>query len=190
MTPTMSLDPFMLGTVSVTPTDSGGYWIRVREGRSRFIQANSETAKRIASGYELTKLDAAARTMAAGTHEPVVYFRNADGKIGIPPDPSMIPFGCERLEARNLRDLDKLSAEMNQDHYRDFQDDGAFTEGMDEMLGSPRQYLVDRLQQGGLSNLNRDLIHECIKHADFEASQRQKITTDTRFRIRDYDGGR
>jgi hypothetical protein len=173
--------------MKITATDNGGFWCEFKPGRSRFFAAGSDMALKIQAGQAIEKLDASRRAFAAGTHEPVVYFRNQDGKIGVPPDPTMIPAGCVRYEANNLADVDRISAEMDADHYQGFQDDGAFTRGLDDFLGEPRKYLVDRLMEGALSNKHRDVIHEMIKDADFEAAQRQKITTRTAFHWRDHD---
>jgi hypothetical protein len=173
--------------MTITPTESGGFWVKFREGRSRFFAAGSDMALKLQAGQAFEKIEESRRAFAAGTHEPVVYFRNEDGKIGVPPDPSMIPAGCVRYEANNLAEIDRISAEMDRDHYNDFQDDGRFTAGMDDWLGGPRQYLVDRLQQGNLTNKHRDVIHAMIRDADYEAGQRQKITTRTAFHFRDHD---
>jgi len=173
--------------MKITATDNGGFWCEFKPGRSRFFAAGSDMALKIQAGQAIEKLDASRRAFAAGTHEPVVYFRNSEGKIGVPPDPSMIPAGCVRYEANSLSEVDRISAEMDRDHYSEFQDDGRFTAGMDDFLGEPRQYLVERLMQGGLTNKHRDVIHAMIKDGDHEASQRQKITTRCGFRFRDWD---
>lgn len=176
---------FYLGSMRVEPTDSGNFWLYPRYGRGRLILAGSSTAKAITEGREISMAVAAGDRMAAGTHEPLVYFRDESGKIGIPPDPSMIPAGMERLEARTLADVDRMMAEMSRESLADFTDEeGAFQEGLDYIIGNPRRHLVQQLGRS-ISNRERDFIHEAIKDLDYEQGQRQKITTETRHHLRD-----
>lgn len=178
---------FKLGSVEVEKTN-GGYWLQVRHGRSRFIPKDSDTARKIEAGYNFTKLDAAQRTMAAGTHESVTYFRNSEGNIEIPPDPSFpTPANCERFTANNLRELDRLSAEMDREMERKFEGEAQWADTMQDVMGNPRQALVDRLGQGGLSNLGRDIIREMISQHDKEAEYRP-MNVENRFWVRNMDG--
>lgn len=181
-------DTFYLGSMKVEPTAEGNFWIYPRHGRGRFILAGSSTARAITEGHSISLTIAAGERMAAGTHEPLVYFRNEQGKIGIPPDPSMIPTGFERLEARTLADVDRMMAEMSRESLADFTDEeGAFQEGLDAIIGNPRQHLVSQLGRS-ISNKERDVIHVMLKELDHEQAQRQKITTDVRHYGRDHGG--
>ena len=124
---------FTLGTIRVCPTESGGFWLYPRAARARFIPAGSSTATAIQNGQTLEGIDKIRRTYAEGTHEPLVYFRNAEGKIAIPPDPNLLPPGVERLEANSLRAIENVMSELNLDHFRDFEDTGEFQAGLEEM---------------------------------------------------------
>lgn len=172
---------FTIGSVRVCPTESGGYWLYPRASRARFVTADSSTAQAIRNGQAIENLERSRRNFAEGTHEPLVYFRNASGKIAIPPDPTILPPGVERLEANSLRAIDSVMSELNLDHLRDFEDTGEFQAGLEEMAGSPRQYLVDRLNSGdSMSNIQRDTMRLMISELDDEQRNRGRITSETR----------
>ena len=181
MPPSTAPPEFTLGTIRVRPTESGGFWIYLRAGRARFVPAGSSTAQAIRNGQAIENLERSRRNFAEGTHEPLVYFRNASGKIAIPPDPTILPPGVERLEANSLRAIDSVMRELNLDHLRDFEDTGEFQAGLEEMAGSPRQYLVDRLNSGdSMSNIQRDTMRLMISELDDEQRNRGRITSETR----------
>ena len=146
-----------------------------------FVPAGSSTAQAIRNGQAIENLERSRRNFAEGTHEPLVYFRDASGKIAIPPDPTILPPGVERLEANSLRAIDSVMSELNLDHLRDFEDTGEFQAGLEEMAGSPRQYLVDRLNSGdSMSNIQRDTMRLMISELDDEQRNRGRITSETR----------
>jgi len=172
---------FYLGKMRVEPC-SGGYWLYFKEGRGRFVPKGSNLAKQIEEGREISLNSA--RVNAAGTHEPMVYYRDSNGSIGIPPSPdSPIPDGYQRLECRTLADADKLAAEMTREQLEKFQSHEDFTAGAEAMFGSPRKHLVDQLSRTR-SNIERDTIRVMLEDLDREASDRGRISAETIFRWR------
>ena len=181
-------EAFYIGSVRILPTEDG-YWVYYRENRARYAAKGSPTANEIESGHQLTKLHDAQLRHAAGTHEPVAYFRDPSGKIGIPPSPDTpIPSNCIAYTANTLHEIDKLTAEMTADSKREWSHSQEFTDGLHSALGSPRDELLRRMSQTR-SNKERDVISAMLAESDREDRDRANVKVDTRFRFREYDGG-
>lgn len=161
-----------------------GFWVYPKEGRGKFIPFGSPTADRINAGLSLDTLDKRRRTEKNGCIEPVIYFRDEDGKIGVPPDPSMIPEGAVVLTATSLGELDKLSSEMQRELHASWKDNG-FTAEMEEMMGLPRKQLVGEMANA--SPYGREVIRGLISALDKEESDRDRIQANTFFHRREYD---
>jgi hypothetical protein len=187
MTPeTKSINEFYLGPNRIVPTESGGFWIYFRQGRARFYPSTSEMADRVRNAQTVSVIESA-RVHAPGTFEPVRYFRNAEGKIGIPPSPdSPLPLDCTPFSANTLPEIDALSAEMNADHLREWESSQEFTDGLNHALGDPRGELVRRLSNSK-SEFQRDVIREMLADSDREDRNRANISSRTMFRFREYD---
>jgi len=155
-----------------------GYWVKdTAKGRSRFIEADPAT---------LANLDTIFRDRERG-RPPKVYFRDAEGKIGIPPEPDMIPKDCQRFECSSLAEEDALAKEMSAEMYSKWQDHGAMTEIFDGMFDDPRKSLVDALASGPRGRKEAEAIRIMLSDLDQEAAQRQKITSNVFFHNREYD---
>lgn len=180
---------FHLGSVRVKPTESGGFWVYARTGRGRFYAKNSSVAQSILSGQNLTKLHDAQVRLAAGTHEAVAYFRDENGRIGIPPTPnSPIPADCIRFEARTLKEIDSLSAEMTRESLRDWESSQEFTDGLNDALGDPHGDLKHRLMTSR-SDKEKDVIRLMLADSDREDRNRANVSANTIFRFREFDRG-
>lgn len=161
--------------VKVTKSDYG-YWV-TRNGRSRFVLATAEEM----AVLNLEALERTRRAFAEGTHEPVVFYRDHEGVICLPPTPdSPIPTGCQREYVNTLAGADKLCAEVRADLESKYRDHGAFTEMMEENLGNPRKQLIDRMAVTH-SNLERDTIRLLLKDMDKQEAQRESMRVDARF---------
>ena len=182
-------ESFMLGEHRVEPTGNG-YWLFPRSGaRGRFIPYGSETARRIEAGHALTDIDRTRRAFAAGTHEPVVAWREADGTLSIPPDPSFAPPpDAERFEIRTLAEADRVAAEERQRILSKWQGDEEFTRTMDATFDNPRSQLITQMLNPK-SEMERDVIRLVIKELDEMESQRQNVEAHAFFHWREHDAG-
>lgn len=161
-----------------------GYWIKYDAGargiRQRFVLATpAELAE-----MDLIHLERTKRAFAQGTHEKSYYYRDENGTICIPPDPSLVPKHYHLEEINSLAQADKISKEMAQQHYERYQDNGAFTDMMERVLGNPRKHLIDRMQNPK-SNYERDLCREMIKALDDGSLDLTRIESSAYFRWRE-----
>jgi hypothetical protein len=110
-----------------------GFWVK-RGNRSRWVPATPEEM----AEFDLAQIEKTKRAFKQGTHEKSYYYRDESGTICIPSDPSCAPQGTRLEEIDSLASADRISKEMSEQHYRKFQDNGAFTEMLESSLGSPR----------------------------------------------------
>jgi len=130
----------------------------------------------------LDGLDKTRRTEKKGHIEPVTYYRDEDGNIGVPPEPGMIPEGCIALQATSLGELDKLASEMTAQQRETWRDNG-FTEQMEEMLGRPRKELVSEMANA--SPYGREIIRGLLEHLDKEEADRDRVSANVYFHKRE-----
>lgn len=108
------------------------------------------------------------------------YIDPEDGTIGIPPDPSLAPEGMELIRVDSARHAEKLQKQMAEQEYGRWQDDGHFSQMMEEVLGNPRQTLVDQMAHPK-SQLEKDTIPLLLEHLDKEEKDRTKVEADVKF---------
>ncbi len=155
-----------------------GYWVRFGN-RLRFVPATQEEL----SQMDLLALEKTKRAFKRGSHEKSFFYRDEEGVICIPHDPSDVPKGTRLEEIDNLASADRISKEMSEQHYRKFQDDGAFTEMMEQNLGGPRKALIDRLNNPK-SNYERDMIRGMLSELDNSRHDLTRIESETHFHWR------
>lgn len=177
----------LLGSHRVERSEHG-WWVYPRNGaRGRFYPHGSRIARQIDSGIAIDGMERTRRSFASGTHEPVKAWRNSDGTIGIPPDPSFAPpADSVPFEIRTLAEADRVSREMEADLRSRWEGDHEFVAINDAALGDPRKELIRRM---GATNsaMERDVIRLALADLDRIESERQQITTHAAFRWRDYD---
>jgi hypothetical protein len=156
-----------------------GYWVRFGN-RLRFVPATAEELARL----DLVSLEKTKRSFKRGTHEKSYYYRDEEGNICIPPDPKEVPAGVRLEEIDSLASADRVSKEMAEQHRRRFQGSAEFTEALEKQLGSPRQHLVDRLQNA-MSNYERDLCREMIAELDNGKHDLSQVQSDAYFHWRE-----
>jgi len=175
---------FYLGRHRVEPVDTG-YWLYPNDGiRGRFYAKDSAIGKSIAAGSEQLSL-ASPRNFKPGHHEPIHYFRDASGKVGIFAEDGLdLPEGCTAFQATSLPEIDAITKEMQSDLESQFGNDLGFIREMDKMLGDPIQMLKDQMSHPK-SNLDRSVCKMLID--EFEATDRNlsRIPTQTYFRERE-----
>jgi hypothetical protein len=171
----------------------GSMLVEVRAGRFRDFPSTHRVSKAIRDGLALGKIEEAQHRHASGTHEPVTYYRRANGDIGVPPEPGLEPPDDVTVHTFNtLAEADSLSREMQRQMYRDFQDDGVATRAFDEMTGvidgNPysREQLIHATMHGP-GRKERDVAKLMLEDLDKEERDRQKITTRAFFHYREYD---
>lgn len=159
-----------------------GYWVYPKDGRCRFISFDSPSGIRISQGLVLDSVGKSKRAFATGTHEKMVFFRNAEGKVGIPPDPNMIPIGCQKFEVKSLAEADALSREMTNDLKRQFADDAAtdyFEDAQRDENGNTPREVISRYATS--TEYEREVRVEMLKHLDKLADDRNKVDTNVFF---------
>jgi hypothetical protein len=127
------------------------------------------------------------RRRVQGTHEPVTYYVDRDGKIGVPPEPGMEPPDDVTVHTFNtLHEADQLASRMQEQMYADFQDDGNTTAAFDDILQFKRAELVDAMsRQPGRKG--REVVRLMLEDLDREERDRQRISTRAFFHYREYD---
>lgn len=124
---------------------------------------------------------------AQGTHEPFTYYVDQDGKIGVPPEPCLEPPDNVTVHTANtLAEADRLSRIMQDQMYRDFQDDGVATKYFDQVTGYDRSQLLQAMSEGR-GRKEREVARLLLEDIDREAANRQRITTSAHFHFREYD---
>jgi len=162
--------------------DDGSCWAEIRPGRSRWFPKNHEVTKAAKAGLILDSLVKTKRAFAAGTHEPVVYYIDNEGKINLPPD-AQVPKGFERREIRNLREADNLTREMTREMKERFAFDA--TPMLDELHRDangnlPRDLIVKEMNNPK-SDYGREVCRGLLEVLDREAEDRQKVQADVHF---------
>lgn len=110
----------------------------------------------------------------------MVLFRNSNGDIGVPPDPSVIPDGCTAFTVDNLRDADRVAAEMTSQLRKSWSDDGDFTRRMDAEYGNPRSRLIEQMANPK-TEFEREVIRGLISDLDKEEGDRERISGEVHF---------
>lgn len=155
-----------------------GWWVHNDRGRGRFYPNGSSVAEKIERGLDAEAMAEAERTrrvFAEGTHEPVKAWRNPDGTIGIPPDPSFpCPDDAEPFEIRTLAQADAVCKEIREEMLGKWQGDQQFTEMADWAFGDPRKALLQRMAETS-SNFERDTLRLLVEELDKEQSNRENV---------------
>ncbi len=122
-----------------------------------------------------------------GTHEPVTYYIDDKGKIGVPPEPGLEPPDNVTVHTFNtLAEADRLAAKMQQQMYEDFQDDGVATEYFDRVTGFSRDEMLQAMAEGR-GRKEREIARLMLEDIDQEARDRQRISTSAFFHYREFD---
>jgi|HubBroStandDraft_2_1064218.scaffolds.fasta_scaffold64085_3 hypothetical protein len=181
-----------------------GYWVKdTGKQRTRFVHASKEELADIADMYvpepgESPLFDKIIRPGLGLARElgrpPKVYYRDAEGKIGIPPEPDMVPPDCQRYEITSLTEEDAIAKEMSAEMYQKWQDHGEFTEIMEGMLAETtgrtvgaRRELVDALAAGAKGRKEAECIRIMLDDLDREESKNQRVNIEHMFHSREYD---
>jgi hypothetical protein len=103
-----------------------------------------------------------------GSLTPVIYFRRKDGHIFLAPYSSFpTPPGCDKCEAGNLTEIDRLQDQLlSQERYdwdRDAQHEHATFDARAEQV---RDNLYAKMTSAGTSQYEKDFIREYIKLRD------------------------
>lgn len=160
----------------------GSCWIEVKAGRKRWFGKDHAATKAARNGLTLDGIGKAQRAFAAGTHEHMIFYRDAEGKVGIPPDPNMIPAGCQKFEVKSLAEADALSREMTNDLKRQFADDAAtdyFEDAQRDENGNTPREVISRYATS--TEYEREVRVEMLKHLDKLADDRNKVDTNVFF---------
>lgn len=153
-----------------------GYW--VQDGaRSRYIDFKDSRAEIIAKGLTLDKLSST-DVVKGGYYAKTVYYRDEEGKICIPPDPSMVPKGREAITVKNLKEAQALQKEMTEETRRQFSGDADATRYFDEAQGEPMRHL-EEIYKNPRSNFERDMVSLMIEDLNREARDRENIQAET-----------
>lgn len=184
---------YELDGMRVREWPDGSMLIELRAGRFRYFSSEHTWPRTIRNGGALERLQEARRGMAAGTHEPVTYYLDKDGRIGIPPEPGLPPPDNVTVHTFNtLQEADRLAARMMEQMYAEFQDDGHATAAFDQMTGVgdgqpySRADLVHAMSHGR-GRKERDVARLMLADLDQEESNRQAISTRAMFHWREYD---
>lgn len=169
--------------------EDGSCWAEIRAGRKRYFGKDHVITKRLRENLTLDGLSINQRANASGTHEPMVYFRDSEGKINIPPDPSLVPKNCERLEVRTLREADALAKEMTAVLQESWSHDAEVTAQLDMMAvdengRTPRQIVADEHNRP-ISDYGREVTAEMLRALDREEADRQRVSANVFFNWRE-----
>lgn len=173
----------------------GSMLIELRAGRFRDFNATHWMCQTVRGEIDLSspftqalhQINAAGRRFAQGTHEPVTYYRRANGDIGVPPEPGMEPPDDVTVHTFNtLGEADRLAREMRSQMYREFQDDGSTTEALDDLFEFNRSQLTQAMAEGR-GRKGREIARLMLEDLDREADDRQRINTNAFFHYREYD---
>lgn len=165
----------------------GSMLIEIRVGRFRDFPATHIWPRSIKAGQSLSRLEDSQRRHATGTHEPVTYYIDDKGDIGVPPEPGLQPPDNVTVHTFNtLQEADRLAAKMRDQMYRDFQDDGVATEYFDQVTGWDRDDMLRAMREGG-GRKEREVARLMLEDIDREAADRQRISTNAFFHFREYD---
>jgi hypothetical protein len=171
----------------LTITESG-YWINFRNYSRLVLCSQDEAAEavRTMNAVNALKQIQSSKDNHQNRTKTVVY-RDAEGKINIPPDPKMIPSGCERIEIKSLADADRVTRELQTELAEKWSYDS--TEDMDRMLAdrngnTPIEWLR---KYGAKTAKGREIVNIMIEELEREASNRNEVRTNTFFRWREFD---
>lgn len=167
-----------------------GYWVKdTHKLRSRFVPCSPEELQTISEDLMIQRGTKPVREIG---RPPKVYFRDSEGKIGIPPEPDMVPPDCQRYEITSLTEEDAIAKEMSVEMYAKWSDHGEFTEIMEGMLAETtgrtvgaRRELVDALAAGAKGRKEADCIRIMLEDLDREESKNQRVNIDHYFHSRE-----
>lgn len=173
--------------MNVDWNEDGSCWIEIKAGRKKWFGKDHVATKAARDGLILDGLHKTQRAFAAGTHEPVVYFRDEDGKINLPPDPSILPPGVERMEIRSLAEADNLTREMTAELRERWSYDA--TEDLDNMArdvnGNTPRDLVEKEHLSPLTDYGREVTGKMLEELDREARDRKSVSANVFFQWRE-----
>lgn len=177
---------FYIGKHRVSPCESGGYFVYPNDGaRGRYYAQGSKTANAIQAGSGQIDPETGVRVNKFGTHEPVFYFRDGNGKVGIPPAGGLdLPEGCTLHEARSLQEIDSLTKEIQKDFNDSVHDDGMATRMFDMVLGDPIRQLEDAMRKAK-SEIEKEVTGLLIRDLEAMESRNQESYGNMYFRERE-----
>lgn len=183
---------YLWGRYRVREWPDGSVLVEFKSGRWRSFDADHWVAKccRRDIVWEQSRLgdrllEDAERRSKAGSHEPITYYVDRDGRIGVPPDPRLPPPDNVTVHyANTLAEVDRLSRTMQRQMYEEFQDGGVATAAFDKMVGFNR----DEMLRGAKTNKGREMVREMLRDLEKEERDRQRISTEAYFHFREYDG--
>lgn len=169
--------------------EDGSCWIEIKAGRSKWFPKNHDATKAARQGLILDGLHKTQRAFTQGNHEPVVYYRDEEGKINLPPNPDMLPPGVERMEIRSLSEADALCREMSTELRSRFDYDS--TADLDDMARdscgrTPRQ-VVQEENNRPLTDYGREVTSAMLEQLDREEADRRDVKANVFFRWREFD---
>jgi hypothetical protein len=173
--------------MQVEINEDGSTWVEIRAGRKRYF--GPKHAVSIAVRGNSLKLDELINPIDRDHTKRVVY-RDADGKYGVPPDPNVIPEGCERIEINSLAEEDRIAGEMRRDIERDFADDREMTRQLDRAFAdkngkTPREIIAS--SGAYKTDFGREMCHAMLESLDAEERNREKVNVNFFFHTREYD---
>lgn len=163
--------------------EDGSCWAEIGGGRKRWFPKNHRVTVALRESLTLDKLQKEIEStdvLRGGYYQRTVYYRDEEGKVCIPPDPSMVPEGRERLEVKNLTEAKALQREMTTELRRQFEEDHA-TEYLDQAQGNPREQLL-RVLADPKSNYERDMVGYMLEVLDKEEKDRREVDAETTLR--------
>jgi len=167
-----------------------GYWVAdTHKGRNRFVPASPSELSALNADLAIARAQAPIRE--AG-RTPRVYYRDAEGRIGIPPEPDMIPKDCQRYECTSLAEEDALAREMSQEMQQKWKDNGEGTEMCEAMLADytdrpvgAKQELVNALNNNPRGRKEKEVIRIMLSELDREEALNHRVNTDFYWRSRE-----
>lgn len=175
----------MAGSIEIN--EDGSTWVEVRAGRKRYFGPKHPVS--LAVRESRPKLDDLLNPLDRDHTKRVVY-RDKDGKYGIPPDPNMIPEGCDRIEINSLAEEDKIAAEMRRDIEKDFANDREMTANLDRAFAdengrTPREILAS--SGAYRTDFGREMCHAMLEALDTEERNRERVNVNFFFHTREFD---
>lgn len=168
-----------------------GYWVTdTHKGRNRFVPASASELSALNADLAIERARSPIRESG---RTPRVYYRDAEGKIGIPPEPDMIPKDCQRFECTTLAEEDALAREMSADMLSKWKDHGEGTEMMEAMLADytgksfgARDELVRALNNNPRGRKEKDIIRIMLSELDQEEALNHRANTDFFWHSREF----
>ena len=170
--------------------DFTGCWVEVKAGRKRFFPEKNHLTQAARLGL-LTrpKLDESLKNTEKEHDNLRVLYRDASGKLGIPPHPDMIPPGCDRIDVSSLNEEDKLMREMHADLKSQMGED-FMTPLLDQVFAdengnTPRDIL--KSSTAYRTDYGREMCRAMLKTLDEEESRRNNPEIVSYFHTREFD---